>query len=129
MDNAEHEIAEKTRKIIVLQVVVGLLVAAGFYFGKGGWESRSALYGAFISIAAALLLRRGIRRAAAQAAEHGPKHVMLTLYMGAVQRFVMVLALFGLGLAVFKLAPLATIAGFGAAQLVYLAGASGSRTS
>lgn len=127
VDSAERQIADKARRVIAFQVVAAVLVAAGFYAAKGAWEAQSALYGGFVSMFAAVLLRRGVQRAAAQAAERDPKQVMATLYLGAVQRFVLVLALFGLGLAVFKLAPLATVAGFGAAQLVYLMGMSGVR--
>lgn len=127
VDSAERQIADKARRVIAFQVVAAVLVAAGFYATKGAWEAQSALYGGFISMFAAVLLRRGVQRAAAQAAERDPRQVMATLYLGAVQRFVLVLALFGLGLAVFKLAPLATVAGFGAAQLVYLMGMSRAR--
>ncbi|MFP5344916.1 MAG: hypothetical protein ACLGGU_04680, partial [Gammaproteobacteria bacterium] len=45
---------------------------------------------------------------------------MLLLYLGVVQRFLLVLALFALALGVLKLDPLASIVGFGLSQLGYV---------
>jgi hypothetical protein len=45
---------------------------------------------------------------------------MAILYMGAAQRFLLALVLFGFGLAVLKLEPVALIAGFCFAQSIYL---------
>lgn len=81
----------------------------------------SCLYGGLISVATSLLLSRGVIRAA-NAAPENHKKSMIILYLGAAQRFVLVLVLFGAGLAGLKLEPLATIAGFVAAQLVYVIG-------
>ena len=67
------------------------------------------------------MLRRGVQRASLIAGQD-PKTAMLTLYMGAVVRFVLVLILFGVGLAGLKLAPLPVIVGFGLTQLAYLVG-------
>ena len=52
-------------------------------------------------------------------AKEDPKKGMTVLYVGAVQRFVAVLALLGIGLGVFEFVPLATIIGFGCAQVAY----------
>lgn len=111
----------QTRRIIGAQVVVGALVAAGFGVAGSRIGAQAALYGAFISVFAAVMLRRGVQRAS-QIAGQDPKTAMLTLYMGAVVRFVLVLILFGVGLAGLKLPPLPMITGFGLTQLAYLAG-------
>jgi ATP synthase protein I len=44
---------------------------------------------------------------------------MLSLYFGAVQRFVLVLALLAVGMGYLKLAPLPLLASFAIAQLAY----------
>ena len=120
-EGAAHEVTRQTRSIIGAQFVVGVLVAAGFAAAKGMWDAQSALYGAFISVFAAVMLRRGVQRASLIAGQD-PKTAMLTLYMGAVVRFVLVLILFGVGLAGLKLSPLPVIVGFGLTQLAYLVG-------
>jgi ATP synthase protein I len=57
---------------------------------------------------------------AAEAARQDHKKSMLILYLGAVQRFVLVLVLFGVGLKGLNLTFLPMIAGFAGAQLAYL---------
>ncbi len=96
-----------------------LLVAAGFFVFKGQWEALSAVYGGLISVLVAFLLGRGVARAAG-AAPQDHKRSLVMLYLGAAQRFVLVGVLFAAGLAAFKLLPLAMIAGFGAAQLIFI---------
>lgn len=125
---AVNELAVQTRSIIGTQIVVGALVAMGFAVINGVVGAQAALYGAFISVFAAAMLRRGVRRAS-QIAAQDPKTAMLTLYMGAVVRFVLVLILFGAGLAGLKLSPLPVIVGFGLTQLAYLAGMRDPRSS
>ncbi len=44
----------------------------------------------------------------------------MIVYGGAALRFVLVLVLFGIGLALIGLAPIAMVAGFAAVQLVFL---------
>ena len=79
----------------------------------------AAFYGGMISIVIAFLLGRGVARAA-EVARLDHKKSMLILYLGAVQRFVIVLVLFGIGLKGLSLAFLPMIAGFAGAQLAYL---------
>jgi ATP synthase protein I len=86
---------------------------------QGVTQGLAALYGAFTSIVLAFLLSRGVKRAS-EAALHDPKKSMMILYLGAVQRFVLLLVLFAIGLAVLKLDPLACLIGFGLAQLTYV---------
>ncbi len=120
MNSAAREIVATTRRIIGLQVGVSALVALGFYVGKGNWEALSALYGGAISVAVAFLLSSGVARASG-AARHSQS--MWILYFGAALRFLLVLVLFGAGLGFLKLDPLATVAGFIAAQLMYVSSA------
>ena len=119
LNTASREINDATRKIIALQVGVGAVIAAAFFMVKGQGEALSAFYGGVISIAIAFLLGRGVVRAA-EAARLDHKKSMLILYLGAVQRFVLVLVLFGVGLKGLNLTFLPMIAGFAGAQLAYL---------
>lgn len=119
--DAAREIIIATRRVVALQAGAAALVAAGFYFGRGQLEAVSAFYGGLISVMTAFLLSRGVIRAA-DAAQQSQKKSMIILYLGAAQRFVLVLVLFGVGLAGLHLAPLPTIAGFVAAQLIYVIG-------
>ena len=121
MNTAASEIVVATRRVLALQAGAAALVAAGFFFGKGQWEAVSSLYGGLISVIAVFHLSRGVARAA-DAAGQSQKKSMFILYLGAAQRFVLVMVLLGVGLMVFKLNPLATIAGLVAAQLMYIVG-------
>lgn len=119
LNTASREIYDATRKVIALQVGVGAVIAAAFFMAKGHGQALSALYGGVISIVIAFLLGRGVVRAA-DVARQDHKKSMLILYLGALQRFVLVLVLFGVGLKGLGLAFLPMIAGFAGAQLAYL---------
>lgn len=114
----------RTRRLIALQCGAGALVAAGYYFTGGRWEALSAGYGGLISVLMTLLLSRGISLAGRA---EDVRRSQWVLYAGAAVRFVLVLALFGFGLAGLGLAPLATVIGFIAAQLVIPLSAFGRR--
>jgi len=117
-------LVKQARKVIGVQLLVSTLVA-GCFLLQGAWESLSAFYGGVASVLIALLLRRGIRRAS-QLAVQNPGKSMTVLYVGAVQRFVLVLGLLAVGMAGLKLSPIAMCVGFAAAQLGYLANARAS---
>ena len=119
LNTASREIIAATRKVIALQVGVSVLIAAAFFMAKGEGEAYSAFYGGLISVAVAFLLGRGVVRAA-DVARQDHKKSMLILYLGAVQRFTLVLVLFGIGLKALGLAFVPMIAGFAGAQLAYL---------
>ena len=57
---------------------------------------------------------------AEKSAQLDPKKSLGILYFGAAQRFIMVAGLFIVGLAILKLDPLATAAGFGFSQIGYV---------
>jgi len=117
---AEPAIAVKAKWVISTQLIVSIIVAAVF-LTKGTWDSLAAVYGGLVSICISLLLLRGIQRAN-DAAITDPGKSMRILYIGAVQRFVVVLALIALGIALLKLSPIALITGFALAQIGYLLG-------
>jgi ATP synthase protein I len=86
---------------------------------QGTWDSLSALYGGFASVLTALVLSRGVKRAE-EAVLRDPKQSLQILYFGAVKRFLLVMGLIALGLAVLKLAPIALCVGFAVAQMGFV---------
>ena len=108
------------RDVTVLQMVVSVAVAATYWITVSFSQAQSALYGGLVSIALAVLLKRSVIKAGRITLDTPGKSALI-LYLGAVQRFIIVLGVFGVGFAVFKLKPLASLIGFGAAQLSYLA--------
>ncbi|VAW87873.1 hypothetical protein MNBD_GAMMA17-428 [hydrothermal vent metagenome] len=113
------ELADNARKIILMQLGIGLVIAAGFFLKDGSWAALSAFYGGLVSVASAAMLSRGINRATI-AAEKSAQTSQMILYLGAVVRFVLVLVLFGIGLGALEMAPLALIIGFVITQLVFV---------
>jgi ATP synthase protein I len=117
--SAPEGLRAKTRRLIGWQMVAGTIVAAGYHQLRGPWEALSAAYGGGLSLALAALLSLSVALAGRVAA-HNPGQGQMILYGGAALRFVLVLALFAIGLAVIGLAPIPTVAGFAAVQLVFV---------
>jgi ATP synthase protein I len=105
----------RARRLIALQCGAALFAAAAFFVTKGRWEALSAGYGSLIAVLMTLLLGQGVVLASKA---KSMQQSQIVLYAGAAIRFVLVLVLFAVGLATFALAPLATVLGFVAAQLV-----------
>ena len=120
MKIAEPELASRARWVISTQLIISVIVATVFLI-KGTWEFTAALYGGFASICITMLLLWGIKRAT-EAAKENPGKSMRILYVGAVQRFLLVIGLLAMGIALFKLDPIAMCVGFALAQLSYLIG-------
>lgn len=102
-----------------VQIAIAGLVATGFFLVQGEMQARSAFYGGLVSVIATWLLSRGVARAGGVAPEN-PRTGTWILYISAAVRFVLMLALFGAGLAVLELQPVPMISGFVAAQMGYL---------
>ena len=119
MDVATAQVRRNARKVLALQVSVTVAVALIFGIVEEPWSAFSAVFGGFVGICSSLLLRRGVLRAS-KVASHDPRRGMTVLYFGAVQRFVLVLGLFGIGLAMIEIDPLAGLVAFGVAQLAYV---------
>ena len=118
LNTASREIVVTARKVIAQQLGVSALIAAAFLMARGQGEAYAALFGGLIGVVVAFLLGRGVARAT-ETARLDHKKSMLILYLGALQRFVLVLVLFAVGLKVFALAFLPMVAGFAGAQLIY----------
>lgn len=107
------------RAVLVYQAGITVLVAAVFMVMGGLWPGIAAFYGGLVAMTLTWLLKRRVS-GVAQAAQVSPGKSMMLLYLGVVQRFLLVLALFALALGVLKLDPLASIVGFGLGQLGYV---------
>ena len=113
-----NDVAVHSRRLLNMQAVVALIVALGAGLYGGAAAAVAAAYGALISIASTLLLSWGVKRAQA-VAETSPQRSQAMLYLGAVQRFFVVLALLALGFWGLHMQPLPTVIGFAAAQLMF----------
>jgi len=117
---ADSQLAVKARSVASLQIISSIVVA-GLFLMQGAWEAASALYGGFASVLTVLWLSRGVKRAE-EAVLRNPKRSLQILYFGAVQRFLLVAGLLAVGLAAFKLPPIAMCVGFAVAQLSFVMG-------
>ena len=113
-------LTERASRVFRIQLLISVVIA-GLFLIQGVREALSALYGGFASVITAWFLSRGVRRASELAIDD-IKRSMTSLYVGAVQRFLLVLGLLAIGLAVLKLDPIALCVGFAVAQISYLAG-------
>lgn len=117
MNDPLQGVAERTGKKIKYQIGASLLAAAGFLLFREPMVGVAAVCGGMIAVVMALMLAHDVKKATA-CANTDPKKSMIILYVGAAIRFVLVIALFALGLGLLNLDPLATFVGFGIAQLV-----------
>ena len=85
----------------------------------------AALYGGLIALSNSLLLGRRVRNLAVPTTEDG-KQAVTSLYVGALQRFVLTVLAMSAGMGLLGLDPLSLVATFAAAQIAYVV-ASGPR--
>ncbi|MBI5450239.1 MAG: ATP synthase subunit I [Gammaproteobacteria bacterium] len=111
----------RARKVLGLQLAIGAVVAAGFYLLQTPAHAVAAAYGSAISLLSALWLSRGVAWASEQARGTGEA----ILYVSAALRFLMVLALFALGLMALRLQAVAMVAGFVLVQMAFVLAAGG----
>lgn len=118
------EVQEKklARKIVGLQVLI-ILAAAGAAYG---WKSSpqyaiAVLGGGGVSVLNGALLAWRMSRAALHSAHDAHQQLRL-MYFYAAERFLAVVALLGICLAVLKFSPLSVLGGFVLGQAVLLAG-------
>lgn len=88
----------------------------------GFFEALAAVYGGCIAMFSTWMLMKRVRLATEVAKDISGREVGI-LYVGAIQRFVLVLLLFIVGMAVLKLAPVPLLVGFVVSQGVFFLGA------
>ena len=99
--------------LLVIQAIVTLAVAGGFFAYAGVGMAVATLYGGAIGLVVSVLLAWRVNQASR------PGAGAAGLYLGALERMVFVVAAFAVGLAIVKLAPLALIVGFIGAEFAY----------
>ncbi len=119
------DISGQVRRVLLVQALAGAALGTGLFIAYGLLHGLSVGFGVLVGMALTLLLGRSVRRAGEVAATD-PKRGMTLLYVGAVVRFVFVIAALALGLALFRLNPLLVAVGFVAAQLAQLVNARGT---
>jgi ATP synthase protein I len=108
--------ARECRRLIALQLVLMALLSAAFYARSGMAVAVSVWFGGMIATLNAMLLLWRRRRADAGPAMDAGRSLRL-LYRTALERFVLVMLLFALGMGVLKLDPFALLSGFVAGLL------------
>lgn len=111
MNFAAAALCKGVRRVILIQGLLSLFVAAGFGYARGGFSLLSALYGGAITLLLTAWLGRGVWRARGLGA----------LYANAITRYAVAMLFLGFGIGAFKLAPLPLIVAFAVAQLGFLA--------
>lgn len=119
MGDAAGNLDHGIRRVVLSQALLALVVAAFFLFTRGGFEALSACYGGATAVMSSWWLGRRVRRSA-ELARADIRSGQISLYFGAVQRFVAVLVLLAVGIGALKLAPLPLIIAFAVAQLGFL---------
>jgi len=102
--------------IIIAQLILTAVVVVGAFVWQGIAGVLSALFGGLIVLLNSFLLARQVRRAG----KLEGSSVVVTMYAGAAQRFIVAAAGFAIGMGLLKLAPLPMIAVFIAAQFAFL---------
>ena len=118
MSYAVQVLKGTTRKLLLVQSVLILVVATVYLATKGGLPSLAALFGGAIALFNTVISAWHLGRASA-AAGTDARRGMFELYIGAVIRFVATPLLVAVGILFLKLDPVAIIAGFAVAQLGY----------
>ena len=104
--------------LIVVQAALIVLCAIVAWIYKDHGAALGALYGGAVALVNAWLLVRRVERVG-ELVKTDPNRGMYSLYMGAVQRFVLVIATLALGLGLLHLDPVPMVLTFGIAQLAY----------
>jgi len=107
-------------KVVTAQLIVVVLTGAAF-MTKGTDFALAALYGGAVAVVNSLLLARRVARASQQLAPN-PRADVLSMYIGAVERFALTVVAMAVGLAWLKLNPVPVVVSFGMAYLGYVIG-------
>jgi len=103
-------------RMVLVQVAFTIFIAVIFYLQQGNEFALAALYGGAVTFASTLLSAWRTEAAIEADRQHADPG-MLELYQMMVMRFLLVVGLLALGLGWLKLAPIALVSGFVAAQV------------
>lgn len=116
---ASFSVPSGAGRVMWAQMLIVLFIAVVFFFLQGISAVQAALYGGMMALLNTWIAGYGLRKAA-QIAKQSPGREVNVLYMGAVQRFVVTLVLFVLGMAWLKLAPVPLLVAFSLSQAAYM---------
>jgi ATP synthase protein I len=103
-------------RLFVWQTIIVSLTGGVILLGYGSYYAISIFYGGTIAIVASLLLGWRLKRLSTSVKVSGFVHI----YIGALERFVLVVAGMAIGMGWLRLSPFPIIMGFAVAQLGYL---------
>lgn len=118
--NSVDALSDGARRVAFAQAMLTLLVAVGFAISAGWSDALAAAYGGGVAILISGWHGWRLQRVggtAGQLAANG----LVAMYVGAFQRYAAVFVLMGLGLGVWRLAPLPLLSAFAVSQFGYLA--------
>lgn len=107
------------QRMLTVQALLVSAVAWAFYFYQNQLAAQAALYGGCIVLFNVWMMDRRVR-IAAKIAEINPGKEVRVLYAAAIQRFILTLVFFGLGMGWLHLPPIPMLIAFAIAQLGYL---------
>ena len=122
-------LARDLMNMVALQLGLVAITSTLFFILYGGFQAGSAGFGGLVAaINIGLLLWRRRQTDTGRALSAGES--LRTLYRSALERFVVIALLFVLGLGIWRLDPLAVLAGFVAGQLaLFFMGMKGKSAS
>lgn len=112
-------VAEGFSRLLLYQLVLVAATSAAFLVVTGWFPASSVWYGGLVAATNIGLLLRCKHRQSGRPTGSA-QTTLVALYICALQRFIAVTVLFMLGMGVFKLHPLAVLAGFVAGQFLLL---------
>jgi ATP synthase protein I len=110
------QIQKETRKLLLLQCAIIVVVAVFMFFYKSQSAMEAALYGGMIALVNTWI--SGRRTLSALLAQGSGQEVMI-LALGAMQRFAFTIVFFVVGMLFLKLMPVPLLAAFALAQGAY----------
>lgn len=119
MSHAAEILRQSVRRVLLVQAVLTLSTGAVFFALLGNVAAFAALYGGTVALISTWLLGRRVQRTPEFPAP-GQSGGQPALYAGILPRFIVTLALLGIGIGGLKLFPLPLITAFAVAQLGFL---------
>jgi len=114
------------RRLLLIQLAIVVAAALVALAGWGAEAAAGTAFGGAVASLSAWMLGRRVRWAS-ELARTSPGQETGVLYVGAVERFVVVLVLFALAMGTLGLPAVPVLAGFGLAQLAYFLGGARAR--
>lgn len=107
-----------SRRVLLAQALLTLLIAAVFGLARGQSELLAALYGGAITILITAWLARRVRQAGQR---RSPGASLVVIYSSVMVRYAAVVVLVGAGIGLLKLSPLPMLCAFAVTQFGFLA--------